>query len=179
MKIWCWLALFSPKPWSQVSHPPSPSAEPADSQWGTWLAVFTFQRLLEWLSSWLILLPKRHQTERLQQTRSSLAGTLILWQCRGRSASSGQTAAWLGSRSCGSPCEADAASARYFLEPQTDTLPLTVVAGDLAGRWRGLLTWFPAPPTSAQSRSVPIPGPPSPTPRPHTDTNVLQSLQHR
>lgn len=66
-----------------------------------WFAVFHFQRLLEWLPSWLISFCKLHQTERLR----TFADIFILWKCHSRSASGMGTAPSLGSRRYKFPCE--------------------------------------------------------------------------
>lgn len=66
-----------------------------------WSAVFDFQRLLEWLPSWLISFRKLHQTERLR----TLADILILWKCHSHSARGMGTAPSLGSPRYKFPCE--------------------------------------------------------------------------
>lgn len=70
-------------------------------QIGTWFAVFNFQRLLEWLSSWLNLFHKLHQTEKLW----TLVDILILWKCHSHLARGTGTAPSPGSRRYKFPCE--------------------------------------------------------------------------
>lgn len=176
MKIWCWLVLFSPKLWSQVNHPSSPSAEPADNQWGIWFAVFSFQRLLEWLSPWLILFPKWHQSERLQQTHSSLADTLILWKCHSHSASSRGTAPWLGSRSCEFPCEGWHHFCLVFAVATDRHATPYCGCRRLGWQMKGSFYLVTCPSDICIEQVCAHPGPPSPTPRPYTNKDVLQFL---